>query len=47
MRPILFRCSSIGRLMTAPASIDPALITPEVEAIQAKKERTDQEKALL
>ncbi|WP_392457132.1 hypothetical protein [Delftia tsuruhatensis] len=33
--------------MTAPASIDPALITPEVEAIQAKKERTDQEKALL
>lgn len=47
MRAILFRCSSIGRLMTAPASIDPALITPEVEAIQAKKERTDQEKALL
>nr|MBS3723071.1 hypothetical protein [Delftia sp. PE138] len=47
MREILFRCSSIGRLMTAPASIDPALITPEVEAIQAKKERTDQEKALL
>lgn len=47
MRPILFRCSSIGKLMTAPASIDPALITPEVEAIQAKKERTDEEKALL
>lgn len=47
MKPILFRCSSIGKLMTAPASIDPALITPEVEAIQAKKERTDEEKALL
>lgn len=47
MRAILFRCSSIGRLMTAPASIDHALITPEVEAIQAKKERTDEEKALL
>ncbi|AOV00409.1 hypothetical protein JQN63_17870 [Delftia lacustris] len=47
MRPILFRCSSIGRLMTAPASIDPALLTPEVEAIQAKKERTGEEKALL
>jgi len=47
MKPTLFRCSSIGKLMTAPASIDPALITPEVEAIQAKKERTDEEKALL
>lgn len=47
MTPILFRCSSIGKLMTAPASIDPALITPEVEAIQAKKERTDEEKGLL
>ena len=47
MREILFRCSSIGKLMTAPVSIDPALITPEVEAIQAKKKRTDEEKALL
>ncbi len=47
MRPTLFRCSSIGRMMTAPASIDPALLTPEVEAIQAKKERTGEEKALL
>ncbi|MFG0602710.1 hypothetical protein ACF8PL_20220 [Delftia sp. WSY_4] len=47
MREILFRCSSIGKLMTAPVSIDPALITPDVEAIQAKKKRTDEEKALL
>ena len=47
MREILFRCSSIGKLMTAPVSIDPALITPEVEAIQTKKKRTDEEKALL
>ena len=47
MREILFRCSSIGKLMTAPVSIDPALVTPEVEAIQAKKKRTDEEKAEL
>jgi hypothetical protein len=47
MREILFRCSSIGKLMTAPVSIDPELITPEVESIQAKKKRTDEEKALL
>lgn len=47
MREILFRCSSIGRLMTAPASIDAALLTPEIEAIQAKKDRSDDEKALL
>ena len=44
---IQFRCSSIGKLMTAPVSIDPALITSEVEAIQAKKKRTDEEKAVL
>lgn len=47
MREILFRCSSIGRLMTAPVSIDPALITPEVATIQAKKTRTPEEKAVL
>ena len=47
MTEILFRCSSIGKLMTAPVSIDPALITSEVEAIQAKKKRTDEEKAVL
>ncbi|APE51641.1 hypothetical protein BO996_16420 [Delftia sp. HK171] len=47
MTEVLFRCSSIGKLMTAPVSIDPALITPEVEAIQAKKKRTDEEKAVL
>ncbi|QPR33385.1 hypothetical protein I6G96_20840 [Delftia acidovorans] len=47
MTAILFRCSSLGKLMTAPVSIDPALITPEVEAIHAKKKRTDEEKALL
>ncbi|WP_245587289.1 hypothetical protein [Comamonas composti] len=47
MREILFRCSSIGKLMAAPVSIAPALITPEVKAIQVKKVRTDDEKAVL
>lgn len=47
MREILFRCSSIGKLMAEPKGIDPALITPEVKAIQAKKIRTDEEKAVL
>jgi hypothetical protein len=44
---ILFRCSSIGKLMTEPAQIDDAFRTPQVEEILAKKKRTDEEKALL
>ena len=45
MREILFRCSSIGKLMGAPVSIDPALITPDVQKILDSKKRTDEEKA--
>lgn len=43
------RCSSLHLIMTNPAKIDPQLITPEVEAIQAKKsdKRTPEERALL
>lgn len=47
MREILFRCSSIGKLMTEPVSIDPSLVTPEIAEIQAKNKRTDEEKAIL
>ncbi|WP_342617183.1 hypothetical protein [Rhodoferax sp. GW822-FHT02A01] len=47
MREILFRCSSIGKLMTEPVSIDPSLVTDEIAEIQAKKKRTDEEKAIL
>lgn len=43
----LIRCSSLGRIMTDPVSIDPKYITPEVEAILAKKKREDSEKALI
>lgn len=47
MRDLLIRCSSIGKLMTDPVSIDEQLRTPEIDAIIAKKKRTDEEKALL
>lgn len=47
MSGYVFRCSSIGKLMTTPVSIDPSLMTPELEAIKAKKKRTDEEKALM
>lgn len=47
MSSYVFRCSSIGKLMTAPVSIDPALMTPELQEIKAKKKRTDEEKALM
>lgn len=46
-KPLVIRCSSIGKLMTEPKSIDPRLITEEVAAVQAKKSRSDEEKALL
>jgi hypothetical protein len=42
-----FRCSSLGLIMTDPLSIDPDQVTEEIAAIQKKKTRTDEEKALL
>ena len=45
--PILIRCSSIGKLMTEPKSIDPRLITEDIAPIVARTKRTDEEKALL
>lgn len=42
-----FRCSSLGKLMTEPKTIDPALITDDVRRIMASKKRTDEEKELL
>ena len=47
MRDILFRCSSIGKLMTEPMSIDASLRTPDVEAIIRKTKRSDEEKEVL
>lgn len=47
MSRILFRCSSVGKLMGEPMTIDAALRTPEVEEVIAKKKRTDEEKALI
>lgn len=47
MREILFRCSSIGKLMTEPKSIDPALITPDVQTIIDSRKRSDDDKAAL
>ena len=47
MREILFRCSSIGKLMTEPKSIDPALITPDVQTIIDSRKRSDDDKAVL
>ena len=47
MAEILFRCSSIGKLMTEPKSIDPALITPDVQAIIDSRKRSDEDKAVL
>jgi hypothetical protein len=47
MSDILFRCSSIGKMMGDPMSIAAEFRTPEVEAIIASKKRTDDEKALI
>lgn len=44
---LLFRCSSIGELMTEPTSVDPEILTPELEEIIASKKRTDEQKAAL
>lgn len=43
----LFRCSSIGKLMTEAVSIDDQFITPEVKKIIDSKKRTDEEKAII
>jgi hypothetical protein len=42
-----FRCSSLGLIMTDAQSIDDQYVTDEIAAIQKKKVRTDDEKALL
>lgn len=47
MKPYLFRCSSIGKLMTSAVSIGEEFRTPEVQAIIDSKKRTDEEKFLL
>lgn len=47
MREILFRCSSLGRIMTAPKSVGDQFRTPEVDEVIAKKKRTDEEKTML
>lgn len=47
MNNFRFRCSSLGLIMTDPVSIDPEHVTDEIAAIQKKKIRTDEEKALL
>jgi hypothetical protein len=46
---LVIRCSSIGRLMAKPenADLDPAYVTPELQAIIAKTKRSEGEKALL
>lgn len=47
MKPYIFRCSSIGKLMTEPVSIDESLRTPEIQSIIDSKKRSDEDKALL
>lgn len=44
---IKIRASSLGKIMTDAKSIDEALVTEEIAAIQKKKVRTDEENALL
>jgi hypothetical protein len=47
MNDFRFRCSSLGLIMTDPLSIDEQHVTEEIAAIQKKKSRTDEEKAVL
>lgn len=47
MTPILFRCSSLGKIMAEPKSIEPGLITEAIAEVVAKKKRTEEETALL
>jgi hypothetical protein len=44
---IRFHPSSVGLLMTDAQSVDDALVTEEIAAIQRKTKRTDEEKAIL
>ncbi|WMC00274.1 hypothetical protein [Acinetobacter phage Ab31] len=44
---LIFRCSELHRLMGNAKSIDSAFLTEEVQAIKAKKKRTDEEQKIL
>jgi len=44
---LLFRASSVGKLMTEAKSIDPALRSPEVQAVINSKKRTPEEQSLI
>lgn len=44
---LLFRCSSLGKIMSEAKSIDAHLRTPEVESIIGRTKRSDDEKALI
>lgn len=44
---VLFRASSVGKLMTEAKSIDPALRSPEIQALIQAKKRTPEEQSLL
>lgn len=47
MLDFVIRCSSLGKIMTEPVSIDEQYKTPEVREILAKRKREDHEKALI
>lgn len=47
MRDFLIRCSSLGKIMTEPMTVDEKLRTPEVEEILAKRKREEWEKAII
>jgi hypothetical protein len=47
MNDFHFRCSSLGLIMTDPVSIEDEHVTEEIAAIQKKKQRTEEERALL
>ena len=44
---LIFRCSSLHRLMGNAKSIDESLLTDEIKAIKSKKKRTDEEQQIL
>ena len=44
---LIFRCSELHRLMGNAKSIDSAFLPEEVQAIKAKKKRTDEEQKIL
>lgn len=47
MDDLIFRCSSLHRLVGKAKSIDEALLDDETRAIKAKKKRTEEEQAIL